>query len=95
MSKIIHTVTKNQTLTSIAKLYNASALSITGNNKTPLHEGQRLIIESKNGKIHVVKPFETLSRIASLYGVSEDELVKLNNLQSKQVYIGQQLIICE
>ena len=95
MVKLIHTVEKNQTLSSIAKLYNTSSVSISNINKTPIHEGQRLIIEQKSGKLHVVKPFETLSKIATKYGVSENELLRLNNLQSSKLYIGQQILICE
>lgn len=95
MRKFIHTVGKNQTLSSIAKLYNTSVVSITNSNKTPIHEGQRLIIESKNGKMHIVRPFETLAKIATMYGVNESDIIKINNLQSNRIYIGQQLLICE
>lgn len=49
--------------------------------------------EVKQPKYHTVKPQETLYRIATTYGITVDELKKLNNLTSNSLTIGQQLIV--
>ncbi|MDI6833716.1 MAG: LysM peptidoglycan-binding domain-containing protein, partial [Bacteroidales bacterium] len=44
-------------------------------------------------QIHVVKSGETLSSIASKYGVSVDNIKNWNNLSSDKISIGQKLTI--
>ena len=45
--------------------------------------------------IHVVRPGQTLYRLAGLYGVSQSDLRKWNNLSGNNVLIGQALIVTE
>ena len=42
---------------------------------------------------HVVQPKETLWGISRIYGLTVDELCKLNNLQSELIFPGQMLIV--
>lgn len=48
---------------------------------------------SEETVIHIVKKGETLEKIAKKYGVSIEELKKLNNLKKSKISIGQKLII--
>ncbi len=43
--------------------------------------------------IHIVKPGETLFRLAKRYGVSTDKLKKWNKLQDDIIEVGQKLIV--
>ncbi len=79
-----------QTLASVNRILNPSLLQV----------GQRLIIPSgattppPGAKTHVVKPGETLYRIALMYGTSVQAIALANNLSNVNIiYPGQQLII--
>ena len=54
-------------------------------------KGDRIVINFKNQRIHIVKPAETLLSIANKYSVTEEYIC--NNNQIKQIFIGQQLLI--
>lgn len=102
-----HIVKKGETLKGIAKLYGVSVdeLKEWNNLKSEkLKPGQRLLIKrsekvSKDTKkrpkeiIYRVKPGESLSDIARLFGVSEEEIIKVNKLSGKEVRPGQKLLI--
>jgi len=51
----------------------------------PLAETQQVVTS------HTVKKGETLNKISGMYGISVDNLVKWNNLQSQNIIIGQKL----
>ncbi len=62
--------------------------------------GQELVIKTKNKpvkmenstyKVHIVKTKETLFSISKMYGLKVDDLIRLNNLESPNIQIGQQL----
>ncbi len=79
-----------QTLASVNRILNPSLLQV----------GQRLIIPSgattppPGAKIHIVRPGETLYRIALMYGTSVQAIALANNLSNVNIiYPGQQLII--
>lgn len=97
----IYTVKPGNNLYSIAKKYNVSVDSIKSlNNLTSdiLSVGQQLkipltITPPEDSKRYTVKPGDTLYSIAKNFGMSVDELISLNNLQSNTLSIGQQLIV--
>src|SRR5574341_23743 len=43
--------------------------------------------------VHIVRPGETLTGIAQTYGVTIDEIKRLNNLTSDVIFVGQKLVI--
>ena len=43
--------------------------------------------------IYVVQPGDTLWSIARLFGVSEQEIMSINNLVTSEIFPGQELII--
>ncbi len=49
--------------------------------------------ELKNVSIHYVKPGETLFRISTMYGVSVDQIKKLNGMNNNAIRAGQKLKI--
>jgi LysM repeat protein len=46
-----------------------------------------------NELLHVVEPNQDLSSIAMMYGVRAEEIIRLNNLSSPDVKVGQTLKI--
>ena len=66
---------------------------IRNNPNIDLYEGEIVKIMNKTGNYHIVKPLETLNTIAQKYGTTIEELIKVNNLNSKRLFIGQSLKI--
>ena len=94
----IYTVKPGDSLYSIANKYNVSVNDIIEINNlasTVLTTGQQLIIPGyeEQENVYLVKPGDTLYRIASVYGVSVDDIIKENNLTSNILTIGQKLVI--
>ena len=102
-----HTVQGGQTYYSIARTYGISLneLMILNNMSSPgkLVVGQQLRV-SKNNRTgsapsaqglqsHTVSAGETLFRIAQNYGVSVEEIKKMNNMSGNNVAVGQKLKI--
>lgn len=65
--------------------------------RTPVEEIKAAPPEKPTGtkptKYHNVAPQETLFKIATTYGISVDELKRLNGLSSNNISIGQRLIV--
>ena len=101
---IVHVVKSGETLSGIASKYGVSVNNIKNWNNLSSDKisiGQKLIInpteqtssKTSTQQIHVVKRGETLSGIASKYGVSVNNIKNWNNLSSDKISIGQKLII--
>lgn len=106
---ISHIVEPGQTLYFISKKYNLSIDQLRKSNPQILEDliikpDQVLTIPVKNEptkidvndnsyKVHVVKTKETLFSIAQMYGVKVTDLISLNNLESANINIGQELRI--
>ena len=94
-----YTVKKGDSLYSIAKKYDTTVDKLkTTNNLTSnnLSIGQVLKIPGTSTDLsntHTVSKGETLYGIASKYGVSVDDIKKLNNLTSTTLNIGQVLLL--
>ena len=95
-----YTVLKGDSLYSIAKKFNTSVDNLKKlNNLTSnlINVGDLLkISEGKTSNVtdaYIVQSGDTLYSIARKYGLSVDELKKLNNLNSNTLTIGQSLIV--
>lgn len=96
-----YTVKKGDSLYAIANKYGISVNELKdANNLTTntLSIGQTLKIPPKqeipvenNEEIYIVKPGDSLYKIANTYGMSVNELKNLNNLTSNNLTIGQKL----
>ena len=47
------------------------------------------IVDVENYNIHIVQPMENLNSISEKYGVSIEDLKKINNLNINRLFIGQ------
>lgn len=104
-SQVYHTVTRGQTLNSIARLYNVPVQAIVQANNIAnpnlIYAGRVLIIPLSpappppgSQTIYVVQPGDRLSQIAARVGSSVQALVIANNLPNANlIYPGQVLYI--
>ena len=94
---VYHTVSRGETLSSIASRYSTeldSLLQLNGLRKrSRLSIGQKIVVRKSGPRSHTVVRGETLARIATRYGVDADEIVRLNNLDGSKVAAGQRLVI--
>lgn len=101
----VHIVEPGQTLYFISKKYNLSVAELRASNPSIgedliIKPEQQLVIKTKNVpvkmdvnnyKVHVVQTKETLFSISKMYGLKVDDLIRMNNLESPAIQIGQQL----
>lgn len=95
-----YTVKKGDSLYSIARLYDVSVEDLKTLNKlvsNVLSIGQVLripdIVEKSDTSVYYVKKGDTLYGIAKSYGVSVEDIKRLNSLSSNSLSIGQELLI--
>lgn len=95
-----YTVQKGDTLYAIANKFKTTVDEIKKNNNltsNTLYIGQEILIPTDNYEvdedyeIYIVKKGDSLWLIANNYGISVDELVKMNNLSSLTLQIGDKL----
>ena len=89
-----HTVVNGDSLSEIAKKYNMSVdelMSINNLSTTTIYIGQILNLRTSPniGQTYTVVSGDSLSEIAKKYDISVDELMRINNLSSTTIYIGQ------
>jgi membrane-bound lytic murein transglycosylase D len=99
--QIYHVVKKGETLSTIASIYGLDKASLKSSNnlkKDTVYPNMRLKlaghIQKKvqpSAKYHVVKKGETLSTIASIYGLDKASLKSSNNLKKDTVYPNMKL----
>ena len=101
-SSINYVVKKGDTLYSISQKYNTTVdkiLSLNNLSNTMLNIGQVLkvpgVSDSIESDIYVVKKGDTLYSIAKKVGVSVPELIRINQLKSTVLTIGQVLYYSE
>ena len=106
-SVVSYTVQRGNTLSEIASRFNTTVSRIARLNNIQnvniIYAGQRLIINLKqsdeannlgdvNHNIYTVKRGDTLSEIASEYGVSVDDIARLNGIRNiNLIYVGEVL----
>ena len=95
-----YTVKKGDSLYSIARLYDVSVEDLKTFNKlvsNVLAIGQVLripdIVEKSDTSVYYVKKGDSLYGIAKSYGVSVEDIKRLNSLSSNSLSIGQELLI--
>lgn len=99
----IYTVSKGDSLWSVAKKFNVTVEELkAANNLTSnlLNIGQQLIIPKEDEPpipgeytVYTVKPGDTLYKIANTYDINVNDLIEYNNLSSTNLSVGQQLLI--
>ena len=96
----IYTIQEGDSLYSIANKFNISVNDLIDFNALPttiLTVGETIRIPKgsvpNKENVYIVKPGDTLYRIANAYGVNVNDLITANNLTSNILTIGQELVI--
>jgi murein DD-endopeptidase MepM/ murein hydrolase activator NlpD len=58
-----------------------------------IRPGDILRIPSADGVLHTIAKNETVSKIAKLYGVAVDDILKANNIQQSALKVGQEILV--
>lgn len=102
---IVYTIKRGDTLSEIAKDFGTTVSNIVSlntfiTNPNLIYSGQQLTIKttsetSENSKsIYIVKSGDTLSYIALKYNTTINSLVRLNNIENRNlIYPGQEIIV--
>jgi murein DD-endopeptidase MepM/ murein hydrolase activator NlpD len=94
---IRYLVEGGDTLASLAEKFGVSVETIAWANdiktSSVLKPGQELIILPVSGALHLVRPNDTLSEIASWYQGDAQEIIDFNGLASSSLFAGDILII--
>lgn len=92
----IYKVKENETLKDISNKFKILESKIMLDNcltsKTVLN-GDLLYIACQNSVLYVVKPLDNLEKIAKKLNVSVNEIIEKNNLQTNNLFIGQNLVV--
>ncbi len=93
-----YAVEEGDTISSVAQKFGISENTILWANELPqgslLKLGQELIILPVSGAMHLVRPSDTLSEIASWYKADAENIVEYNGLaSSSEIFTGDLLII--
>lgn len=96
----VHTVRYGETLSGIALRYGVNMWTLARVNgiinPNRIYVGQRLVIPRRRppGRVHIVRPGETLTTIAWRYGVSVWAIARANGITNlNYIYVGQRLTI--
>jgi murein DD-endopeptidase MepM/ murein hydrolase activator NlpD len=98
-SSLIRTykVKAGDTLAGIAAKFDVSTMTLWWANKlkakNALVRGQELRIPPVSGLVVEVKPTDTLASLARRYKIAEDEILTTNNLEDRNLVVGQVLVL--
>jgi LysM repeat protein len=95
-----HRVERGDTLSEIAERYGLDLETMVKVNQIepdrPIRPGDRIQLSTRRAplpKLYVVKPGDTLSKVAKRYGVSQKALLDANRLRDRKVRAGQKLVL--
>ena len=78
----------------VFQMFNTSEENLIRNNeKLKFYGGEFVKIKINDYVVHYVKPMQTLSEVAQIYKVNENQIVNDNNLKTNKLFIGQMLKI--
>ncbi len=92
-----HTVTKGDTLASIARKYSLTVKDLKELNgltrKTKLKQGQQLLVKRAGPRTYTVRKGDNIWKIAKKFGMSPEEILDLNEVDSEDLTPGQKLVL--
>ena len=85
---------KDENNISLYQKLNTSKDNVLRNNdRLKFYNGEWVKVKVNDFIIHVVKPTETIDKIAQIYGVEQESLKKVNALKTDKLFIGQTIKI--
>lgn len=91
--RVFYEVMSGDDYEKISHIFSVPVQYIKQNNPGELYQGKILYLPETNFLHYVVKPFDTLSKIAEKYGVTVESLKTKNALTTDFVFVGQKLFI--
>ena len=92
-----YVIEEGDTISSVAEKFGISVVTVLGvNDLSPgasLKPGKELLILPVSGALHLVRPGDTLSEIATWYKGSAKEITEFNSLAVGQIFAGDLVII--
>ncbi len=95
-----HRVESGDTLSEIAERYGLDLETLVKVNQLdrdrPIHPGDRIQLSTRRAplpKLYVVKPGDTMAKVAKRYGISQKALLDANRLKDRKVRPGQKLVL--
>jgi len=89
---VVYKVKKLDTLAQIAlKLKSTTTKIQSVNGVHSCRQGERLLVEVLNGVPYTVKPFDTVSKIARNFGLSEHAVCEHNGIS--EVFVGEVIML--
>ena len=92
-NNVFYEVDFDDTYEKISKLFSVPIDYIKNNNPGGLYKGKILFLPKTNFVCYVVKPFDTLQKIANNFGTTTEDLRQKNNLENDYVFIGQKIYV--
>ena len=92
-SNVFYQVDFGDTYQSLSNMFLVPVDYIKQFNPGTLYKGKYLFLPGTNFKSYVVKPFDTLQKIAQDNGVSVESIKQKNSLLSDYIFIGQKLYL--
>lgn len=86
----------NTTVDTLMDVNNLKGTKLTINQQLLIPKSDNIDIDVKGegkGIEYVVKPGDSLSKIASSYGITVERIKSVNNLNGNTIYVGQKLLI--
>ena len=90
---VFYETSEEDTFDSVAKSFSVPKDYIKKHNAGELYRGKILYLPETNFTCYVVKPFETLKKIADDFGTTTEALREKNSLENDYVFIGQKIYI--
>lgn len=90
---IYYRVESGDTLDGLSSLFNVPKDYIVLHNGQELYAGKLLFLPETNFAVYVVKPFDTLEKIAKHFGTTPENIKQKNSLMSDYVFVGQKLYV--
>ena len=90
---IFYEVDNGETYESISKLFGVPVEYIKQNNVGSLYKGKILYLPESHFLCYIVKPFDTLQKIANQFNTTAEKLRIKNSLDNDYIFIGQKIYI--
>jgi LysM repeat protein len=95
-----HRVERGDTLSEIAERYGLDLATLVKQNQIdaerPIRPGDQIRLSTRRAplpKLYVVKPGDTLAKVAKRYGISQKALLDANRIRERSVRPGQKLVL--
>ena len=92
-NNVMYRLDDNDTFENLSKQFQVPIEYIKLFNGPEIYKGKVIFLPEINLQTYIVKPFDTLEKIANIFGKSADDIKQKNILTSSYIFVGQKLFI--